>query len=93
MVPAPHCTGCTGELDPIEAAKAYRGRALLSWPTGLYADSMTTPESPLPTRSFIADEDKEFQASLTRDRAEITLWDQIHFFGRSPISSGGVSQY
>ena len=60
---------------PFEAAKAHRGQALLSWPTGLYADSMTTPE-PLPNLlGFIADEDKEFQASLARDRAEITLWD------------------
>jgi hypothetical protein len=59
---------------PFEAAKAHRGEALLSWPTGLYADSMTTPEPPLPNLpGFIADEHKEFQASLARDRAEITL--------------------
>ena len=33
---------------------------------------MTTPEPPLPNLlGFIADEDKEFQASLARDRAEI----------------------
>jgi len=40
-------------------------------PTGLYADSMTT-SGPLPNLlGFIADEDKEFQTSLARDRAEI----------------------
>jgi hypothetical protein len=49
----------------------------MSWPTGLYAESMTTPEPPLANLlGVIADEDKEFQASLARDRAEITLWDQ-----------------
>ena len=81
MIPAPHCTGCTADLDPFEASKAHRGQALLSWPTGLYSDSMTTPEPPLPNLlGFIADEDKEFQASLARDRAETTLQDQIKVF-------------
>jgi hypothetical protein len=42
---------------------------------------MITPEPPLPNLlGFIADEDKEFQASLARDHADITLWDQIKGF-------------
>jgi hypothetical protein len=58
----------------FEAVKAHRGQALLSWPTGLYADSMTTPEPPLPNLlGFFAGEKNDFQASLARDRAEITF--------------------
>jgi hypothetical protein len=74
---------------PFEAAKAHRRQALLSWPTGLYPDSMTIPEPPLPNLlGFIADEDKEFQASLARDRAEITLWDQIQVFSNQRFVVG-----
>jgi hypothetical protein len=53
-----------------------------------YADSMTTSE-PLPNLlGFIADEDKEFQASLARDRAEITLWDRIQVFSNQRFGVG-----
>jgi hypothetical protein len=42
---------------------------------------MTTPEPPLPNLlGFIADEDKEVQASLAHDRAEITLGPNPGFF-------------
>jgi hypothetical protein len=41
---------------------------------------MTTHEPPLPNLLgfFADDEDKEFQASLARDRADISLWSR-HF--------------
>ena len=61
---------------PFEAAKAH-WTGVMSWPTGLYADSMTTSE-PLPNLlGFIAADDKEFQASLARDT-------RIRFAGMNP---------
>jgi hypothetical protein len=45
------------------------------------------PEPPLPNLlGFTADEDKEFQASLARDRAEITLWTKSRLFRISVLS-------
>jgi len=31
-VAVPHCTGCTGDFDPFEAAKGSLGQTLCSWP-------------------------------------------------------------
>jgi hypothetical protein len=51
---------------------------------------MTTFE-PLPNLlGFIADEDKEFQASLARDRAEIALWDRIQVFSNQRFVVGSM---
>ena len=48
-----------------------------------------TTSGPLPNLlGFIADEDKEFQASLARDRAEITLWDRIQVFSNQRFVVG-----
>jgi hypothetical protein len=42
---------------------------------------MSTSEPPLPNLlGFIEDENKEFQVSLARDRADIAVWDQIQEF-------------
>ena len=58
----------------------------MSWPTGLYADSVTTSE-PLPNLlGFIADEDKEFQASLAREPRG--LWDRIQGFSNQRFVVG-----
>jgi hypothetical protein len=54
---------------------------------------MTTPEPPLPNLlGFIADEDKEFQASLARDRADITLCDQIQGFYEAALAEVKVHE-
>lgn len=54
---------------------------------------MTTPEPPLPNLlGFIADENKEFQSSLARDRADITLWDQIQGFYEAALGEVKVHE-
>lgn len=58
-----------------------------------YPVSMATPELPLPNLlGFIADEDKEFQASLARDRTDITLWDQVQGFYEAALAEVKVHE-
>ena len=79
MVAAPHCTGCTGDLHPFEGAASDRGQAL-SWPTGLFANSVA-PRAAAPEPPRLHRGRRQGIPSLRwRDRAEITLWDQIQVF-------------
>ena len=54
---------------------------------------MNNPEPPLPELlGFIADEDKEFQTSLTRDRANLASWNEVQRFYEAALREVQVGE-
>jgi hypothetical protein len=54
---------------------------------------MTSSEPPLPTLlGFVADESKEFEGALVRDRADVALWNQIQGFYEGALAQVHVHE-
>lgn len=59
----------------------------------LCCNRMTSSEPPLPTLlDFVADENKEFEAALLRERADVALWDRIQGFYEQALAEVKVHE-